>query len=72
MRDDEARHPDCRIERLIERLVPLRVCRVDDVGALGCANVVDQDIDAAKRLESRVDDLLGAFGRGQVSCDVMV
>ena len=58
VRHDEPRHADGRIQRLVERLLPLGVGRVDDVGAFGGGDVVDEDVDAAEGLERGVDDLL--------------
>ena len=71
VRHDEARHADCRVESLIESLLPFGIRRVDDIGAFGGADVVDQDVDAAERLDSRADDFLRPFAGGRSAATAM-
>jgi len=62
VRYDKTGHADGWIQRLVERVLPLGIGRIDDVGAFGRSDVVDQDVDASEGLEGGADDLLGPGG----------
>ena len=64
VRHHEPRHPDSRIERLVERVLPFGVRRVDDVGAFCGSDVVHEDVDGAKARDGGIDDAGSAFGCG--------
>ena len=51
VRHGQPRRADRRKQRLVERLLPLGVGGVDDVGAPGEADVVDEDVEAAEGLD---------------------
>ena len=62
VRHDQPRHADRRKQRLIERALPVVVGGRDDVAAAGLADVVDEDVDAAERLEGSRHELLAPSG----------
>ena len=53
-------------ERLVERLMPLRVGRMDDVGALREADVVDENIEAAESLDGSQDHVGDTLFGGKI------
>ena len=55
VRHGQPRRADRRKQRLVERLLPLGVGRVDDAGAPGEPDVVDEDVEAAEGLDRSRD-----------------
>ena len=66
MRHGEPRGADGWQERLVDRLAPFGVSRLDDRAAAREADVVDQNVETAERLDGFADDLRDSRFGGNV------
>ena len=69
VRDGEPRHADRREERLVDRLLPLPVRRLEQARAPRQRHVVHEHVEGAERLDGPVDDGVRAVGAAHVCRD---
>jgi hypothetical protein len=69
VRHDQPRHANRRIERLVQRFLPLGIACSGEIAPLGRANVVHENVDDPEPLDRRPDDLLRPFLGGKIRGD---